>query len=719
MWWSSWRIRTKILVGVLGVVVGVLGVIVGYVSWGSRQLATEDAFDKAQALAEGYAHRVGREFNEAMDTARALSATLAAMKGSEHPSRELALEALRRVLETNPRFLGVWTVWEPNAFDGKDAEYVGKPGHDATGRFVGYWNKGSGSVMLEPCVEYANTGASGEYYFKPLRSGEEVLMEPFTYEVGGRQIQLVSHCVPIVVEGKTLGVVGVDMSLETVQQIIASEKPFGGKGSLTLLSFNGVIAGHPKAEILGKTVRDVSRGQADTIIGAIQKGQVLALRDYSAALNGDVYKVHVPMAAGHTKTPWSLVVMAPFSVILEGANRMTLLASLVGLAGIVLVAVVVMLVAGSIARPVRRFAEHIARFADGDLTVRFEARGEDEVAQMARALDSMAQGLRRSMAAIREKAETAAVQADALASLSQETVASMEEVRSSVAEVATQSEANAAALEQTNAGVEEVSSGATSSAHSASEGAETALRTTKRSETAGSRVMQVVDDVKGVGVKARVTRETINQVATSVGTITKFVATIRNIADQTNLLALNAAIEAARAGEAGRGFSVVAEEVRKLAEESNVAAKEVEAIITGLQQQARNALDATDEGGRIAEATVKGAEEAGREIAEVLREIARINDAMQNIAAASEEQAAASGEMASAVDSATQGTSHIVETLEVIRTATDETTKASEEVARSARELSAGSKDICDELAHFRVHTQDAKPAPKPLALKR
>ena len=714
MWWSSWRLRTKILVGVLAVVVAVLGSIIGYVSWGSRQLAMEDAFDKAEALAEGYAHQVGREFNEAMDTARALSAALAAMKVSEHPSRELALEALRQTLLTNPRFLGVWTVWEPNAFDGKDAEYVGKPGHDTTGRFVGYWNKGSGSVILEPCVEYTNTGASGEYYFKPLRSGEEVFMEPFTYEVAGRQIQLVSHCVPIVIEGKAVGVVGVDIDTDTIQKLIASEKPFE-KGSLTLLSFQGTIAGHPRAEMVGKNLRDVSKGQADTILSAIQKGEVLAVRDYSAAFGSDVYKIHVPLTVGHTKTPWSLVVLAPFSVILAGANRMTLLASLVGLAGIVLVAVVVMLVAGSIARPVRRFAEHIARFADGDLTVRFEARGEDEVAQMARALDSMAQGLRQSMEAIREKAETAAVQADALATLSEETVASMEEVRSSVAEVATQSEANAAALEQTNAGVEEVSSGATSSAHSASEGAETALRTTKRSETAGSRVMQVVDDVKGVGVKARVTRETINQVATSVGTITKFVATIRNIADQTNLLALNAAIEAARAGEAGRGFSVVAEEVRKLAEESNVAAKDVEAIITGLQHQAQSALDATDEGGRIAEATVKGAEDAGRQIAEVLKEIAFINDAMQNIAAASEEQAAASGEMASAVDSATQGTSHIVETLEVIRTATDETTKASEEVARAARELSSGSKGICDELSRFRVGGQE----PKLLALKR
>ena len=94
MWWSSWRLRTKILVGVLAVVVAVLGSIIGYVSWGSRQLAMEDAFDKAEALAEGYAHQVGREFNEAMDTARALSAALAAMKVSEHPSRELALEAL-------------------------------------------------------------------------------------------------------------------------------------------------------------------------------------------------------------------------------------------------------------------------------------------------------------------------------------------------------------------------------------------------------------------------------------------------------------------------------------------------------------------------------------------------------------------------------------------------------------------------------------------------
>lgn len=717
MWWSSWRIRTKILVGVLGVVVGVLGVIVGYVSWGSRQLATEDAFDKAQALAEGYAHRVGREFNEAMDTARALSATLAAMKGSEHPSRELALEALRRVLETNPRFLGVWTVWEPDAFDGKDTEYVGKPGHDDTGRLVGYWNRGSGSAALEPCVDYASSGPEGEYYTKPLKSGEETIMEPFTYEVGGRQILLVSLCVPIVMEGKTLGVVGVDMSLETVQQIIASEKPFE-KGSLTLLSFQGTIAGHPRAEMVGKNLRDVSKGQADTIIGAIQKGQVLALRDYSAALNGDVYKVHVPMAAGHTKTPWSLVVMAPFSVILEGANRMTLLASLVGLAGIALVAVVVLIIAGSIARPVRRLAEGVAHFASGNLTVRFESRGGDEVAQMARALDDMAQGLCQSMGAIGERSQHASSIASTLAALSEETVASMEEVRSSMAEVATQSESNAAALEQTNAGVEEVSSGATSSAHSASEGAETALRTTKRSEAAGGLVTKVVEDIKWVGGKAQETRETISQVATSVGTITKFVATIRNIADQTNLLALNAAIEAARAGEAGRGFSVVAEEVRKLAEESNVAAKEVGAIITELQRQAQGALEATDEGGRVAETTIREAEDAGREIAGMLQDIARINDAMQNIAAASEEQAAASGEMAHAVDSATQGTSRIVETLEAIRTAAEETTKASEEVARTAQALASEAEGIRDELARFQVCEEPSRSTPLPRALK-
>ncbi len=717
MWWSSWRIRTKILVGVLGVVVGVLGVIVGYVSWGSRQLATEDAFDKAQALAEGYAHRVGREFNEAMDTARALSATLAAMKASEHPSRELALEALRRVLETNPRFLGVWTVWEPDAFDGKDAEYVGKPGHDATGRFVGYWNKGSGSVILEPCVEYTNTGASGEYYFKPLRSGEEVFMEPFTYEVAGRQIQLVSHCVPIVIEGKAVGVVGVNIDTDTIQKLIASEKPFE-KGSLTLLSFQGTIAGHPRAEMVGKNLRDVSKGQADTILSAIQKGEVLAVRDYSAAFGSDVYKIHVPLTVGHTKTPWSLVVLAPFSVILAGANRMTLLASLVGLAGIVLVAVVVLIIAGSIARPVRRLAEGVAHFASGNLTVRFESRGGDEVAQMARALDDMAQGLCQSMGAIGEWSQHASSIASTLAALSEETVASMEEVRSSMAEVATQSESNAAALEQTNAGVEEVSSGATSSAHSASEGAETALRTTKRSEAAGGLVTKVVEDIKWVGGKAQETRETISQVATSVGTITKFVATIRNIADQTNLLALNAAIEAARAGEAGRGFSVVAEEVRKLAEESNVAAKEVGAIITELQRQAQGALEATDEGGRVAETTIREAEDAGREIAGMLQDIARINDAMQNIAAASEEQAAASGEMAHAVDSATQGTSRIVETLEAIRTAAEETTKASEEVARTAQALASEAEGIRDELARFQVCEEPSRSTPLPRALK-
>ena len=120
-------------------------------------------------------------------TARTMAASLEGTRRHGTPSRAEANALLRGVLEgTSPKdVLSLSTCWEPNAFDGKDKDYVGRPGHDATGRFIPYWNRGDGTkAVLEPLVDYEKPGA-GDWYLVARNSGRESIMEPYFYPIAG------------------------------------------------------------------------------------------------------------------------------------------------------------------------------------------------------------------------------------------------------------------------------------------------------------------------------------------------------------------------------------------------------------------------------------------------------------------------------------------------------------------------------------------------------
>jgi len=150
-------------------------------------------------------------------TAKALAGTFAAMREIGITDRRLFDAILRETLAQNPQYLGVWSVWEPNALDGRDLEFANEPGHDGTGRFVPLWNRGGGTIHLEPNLGYDIPGL-GDWYQVPMRAQTETVLDPYEFSFAGRQMFITSQVAPIFYRGQCVGITGVDIALDELER---------------------------------------------------------------------------------------------------------------------------------------------------------------------------------------------------------------------------------------------------------------------------------------------------------------------------------------------------------------------------------------------------------------------------------------------------------------------------------------------------------------------
>ena len=538
-------------------------------------------------------------------------------------------------------------------------------------------------------------------YFKAILGGkaDSVISDPLITRNTGKAAVVLAQAVKNysnATSGLFLGIITLDNLAQVVSAVRVGEGGFG-----YILDRNGLVIAHPNKDFVMNF--DVTRASERGYKGFEElapkmKGEETGQGIITNAEGVALYTFFTPVP--HSDG-WTFGVIVPRAQILSGVSAMTRTMTLLFLAVLVIAALLIAFIGGSIARPIAELASRIAAFGKGDLTVRFPSRGRDEVARMAQALEAMGQSLRETIAAVSDEAEASSGRSESLAALAQETVASMEEVQSSLATSTGLSQENAAALEEANAGIEEIASSAATMAGASNRGSEASEKTAKISHGAVAQARKVAESIVKVGGHAEESMANIRQLAGSVEAITGFVETITRIADQTNLLALNAAIEAARAGEAGRGFAVVAEEVRKLAEESNGAARQVAGRIEGLQEQARASLRVTETSGKIAAAVATEAQEMERSLSEALKEIDRVRDVIVDMAAAAQEQAASVQEAARTVGHAAQGTTRTAETLQAIHKAAAETANASENVAQTAQETAEGARRLKELMERF------------------
>jgi DNA-binding CsgD family transcriptional regulator len=145
--------------------------------------------------------------------AKSLADTFAGLRGLGVTERALFDAILRETLGQHPEFLGVWTVWEPDALDGRDSDFAHAPGHDGTGRFVPFWHRTGGRIHVEPNVNYDVPGL-GDWYFVPMQRQRETVLDPYEVPADGAPVFITSMVAPIFVEGACCGVAGVDVAMD-------------------------------------------------------------------------------------------------------------------------------------------------------------------------------------------------------------------------------------------------------------------------------------------------------------------------------------------------------------------------------------------------------------------------------------------------------------------------------------------------------------------------
>ncbi len=357
--------------------------------------------------------------------------------------------------------------------------------------------------------------------------------------------------------------------------------------------------------------------------------------------------------------------------MLDAAGAIRLRATIVILAGGLLLGLASIPVVRGIRGPLLKTVGVLDQVADGDLTVRLNHQGRDEVARMGDALNRALESLGAAIGTIRGTAVTLAGASEELSSVSHQMGASAEET-------AAQSGVVSAAAEEVSKNVQTVATGA--------EELSASIREIAKNTAEASRVAAAAVTV------AETTNQTITKLGDSSAEIGNVIKVITSIAEQTNLLALNATIEAARAGEAGKGFAVVANEVKELAKETAKATEDIGRKIAAIQGDTAGAVTAI------------------REIGGIIRQI---NDIGTTIASAVEEQTATTAEIGRNVAEAARGSSEIAQNITGVAHAAQSTSSGATQTQASAGELSRIAADLQARVSQFRVDADTgAAPAP-------
>ncbi|ACL71256.1 methyl-accepting chemotaxis sensory transducer [Thioalkalivibrio sulfidiphilus HL-EbGr7] len=495
-------------------------------------------------------------------------------------------------------------------------------------------------------------------WFRQAISGREVVSRPVLSRATGNQVSTVA--VPIYRDRQIVAVMRGAVLMNTIFERMAELR---GESELEIYLINGQdgLAITPAA-----SVRNPEQALDTEAARALRAGQsgVGRYRDPAGT----------PVIGSFSYVPqlsWGLVLEVPEAAALAEVNRVFWTLLIIALVILAAAVAVSLLVVRSVTRVLggepAYAAQIVEQVAEGDLTVPVRLKSGDSSSLLA-TISAMQQNLREMIGAMSKHSEEVAAAATELAQINEQT-------DKGIRQQSTQMDSAATAMNEMTATVEEVARNTQSAADGANQTLAEATSGKRVVSEAVTAIDRLADEVTRIGVVI----ESLQKDSDNIGSILQV---IRNVAEQTNLLALNAAIEAARAGEQGRGFAVVADEVRTLASRTQQSTADIQEMIEKLQASTREAAAVMESSRKQASQSVEQAGKAGESLDHITDAVGRINDMVQQIASAAEQQSATAREI-------NENIHQVHEISETTASNVVHTTQASESLARLAEELRA------------------------------
>ena len=706
-------IRLKILLLSGLCLLGVIALVVGMniyntaqnnalVSDSSSRMLTASVQQLLQAKAAEQAVQLQRTFGDSLVALTALAdqvkdlRTLAAKRSLEPGAlREELNQSLKTAFERNSKVLGIWMSFEPNALDGKDSEFIDDKARVSNdkGRFSSYWSRAGGedlnTIMVEEDLNKTTLNLNGTpyniWYTCPRDTRRACLLDPYEDTVGGKTVLMTTIALPLLVDGKLIGVLGVDIALNALQAStdVAQKDLFNGMAQLEIISSTGLIAAYSgEPAKVGKNLIDTLGAEGKEIV------QLLGSDNRTILEQDNTIRAVYPLKPLADAKSWGIVIKLPKAVLLadnvklqavldkaqaSGTLKALLVAAVAALLGLLLV----WLTATGVTRPINSVAAMLKDIAsgDGDLTQRLAYSKKDELGELVTWFNRFLDKLQPTIAQIKQSISEARGTADQSSAIARQTSEGMQVQFREIDQVATASNEMSATAHDVANSASNAASAARGADQSAREGMSIIEQSTRDITTLADEVSKAVSEVEALAVNSE-----------QIGSVLEV---IRSIAEQTNLLALNAAIEAARAGESGRGFAVVADEVRNLAKRTQDSVEEIRQVIERIQSGTRGVVATMHSSQQQAQSNAGQIHQAVQALGKISDAVTVISDMNLQIASAAEQQSAVAEE--------------VNRNVSAIRTVTETLTGQATESAAISSQLNALASQQMKLMDQFRV----------------